>query len=40
MYPKAKWHVYEPANRDNVLEGAKLAFAKRWRRNTRLETRL
>src|SRR5882724_4392601 len=28
MYPKAKWHVYEPANRDNVLEGAKLAFGQ------------
>jgi molybdopterin-containing oxidoreductase family iron-sulfur binding subunit len=28
MYPKAKWHVYEPANRDNVLEGARLAFGQ------------
>jgi len=28
MYPKAKWHVYEPANRDNVFEGAKLAFGE------------
>jgi molybdopterin-containing oxidoreductase family iron-sulfur binding subunit len=28
MYPKAKWHVYEPVNRDNVLEGAKLAFGE------------
>jgi len=28
MYPKAKWHVYEPTNRDNVLEGAKLAFGE------------
>jgi MoCo/4Fe-4S cofactor protein with predicted Tat translocation signal len=27
-YPQAKWHVYEPANRDNVLEGAKLAFGQ------------
>src|ERR1700687_1098040 len=27
-YPQAKWHVYEPVNRDNVLEGAKLAFAQ------------
>jgi MoCo/4Fe-4S cofactor protein with predicted Tat translocation signal len=26
IYPQAKWHVYEPVNRDNVLEGAKLAF--------------
>jgi molybdopterin-containing oxidoreductase family iron-sulfur binding subunit len=24
--PQAKWHVYEPINRDNVVEGAKLAF--------------
>jgi MoCo/4Fe-4S cofactor protein with predicted Tat translocation signal len=28
MYPKAKWHVYEPVNRDNVFEGAKLAFGE------------
>ena len=27
-YPEAKLHVYEPANRDNVLEGAKLAFGQ------------
>ena len=27
-YPQAKWHVYEPANRDNVLEGAKQAFGQ------------
>src|SRR6202040_1042841 len=27
-YPAAKWHVYEPVNRDNVLEGAKLAFGQ------------
>jgi molybdopterin-containing oxidoreductase family iron-sulfur binding subunit len=27
-YPQAKWHVYEPVNRDNVLEGAKLAFGQ------------
>src|ERR1700733_6112045 len=26
IYPQAKWHVYEPVNRDNVLEGAKMAF--------------
>jgi molybdopterin-containing oxidoreductase family iron-sulfur binding subunit len=26
IYPQAKWHVYEPVNRDNVVEGAKLAF--------------
>jgi MoCo/4Fe-4S cofactor protein with predicted Tat translocation signal len=28
IYPQAKWHVYEPVNRDNVLEGAKLAFSQ------------
>ena len=28
LYPQAKWHVYEPINRDNVLEGAKLAFGQ------------
>ncbi len=28
VYPQAKWHVYEPINRDNVLEGAKLAFGE------------
>src|SRR5205807_3783135 len=27
-YPQAKWHVYEPVNRDNVLEGAELAFGQ------------
>jgi molybdopterin-containing oxidoreductase family iron-sulfur binding subunit len=28
IYPQAKWNVYEPVNRDNVLEGAKLAFGQ------------
>ncbi len=28
IYPQAKWHVYEPLNRDNVLEGAKLVFGQ------------
>ncbi|HZZ16396.1 MAG TPA: TAT-variant-translocated molybdopterin oxidoreductase [Candidatus Sulfotelmatobacter sp.] len=28
IYPQARWHVYEPINRDNVLEGAKLAFGQ------------
>src|ERR1700685_3493201 len=28
IYPQAKWHCYEPINRDNVLEGAKLAFGQ------------
>ena len=26
--PQAKWHVYEPINRDNVYEGARLAFGE------------
>jgi MoCo/4Fe-4S cofactor protein with predicted Tat translocation signal len=25
-YPEAKWHVYEPVNRDNVVAGAQMAF--------------
>ncbi len=28
IYPQAKWHVYEPVNRDNVLEAAKMAFGE------------
>jgi molybdopterin-containing oxidoreductase family iron-sulfur binding subunit len=28
IYPQAKWQCYEPINRDNVLEGAKLAFGQ------------
>jgi MoCo/4Fe-4S cofactor protein with predicted Tat translocation signal len=28
IYPQAKWHVWEPVNRDNALEGAKLAFGQ------------
>src|SRR5579862_1836785 len=28
VYPQAKWHVYEPVNRDNVIEGAKMAFGQ------------
>jgi molybdopterin-containing oxidoreductase family iron-sulfur binding subunit len=28
LYPQAKWHVYEPVNRDNMLEGAKVAFGQ------------
>jgi MoCo/4Fe-4S cofactor protein with predicted Tat translocation signal len=27
-FPKAKWHQYEPANRDNVRAGARLAFGE------------
>ncbi len=28
MYPKAKWHVYEPVNRDNAYGGAQMAFGE------------
>ncbi len=28
IYPQAKWHVYEPINRDNVLAGAQMAFGQ------------
>jgi MoCo/4Fe-4S cofactor protein with predicted Tat translocation signal len=27
-FPQAKWHQYEPANRDNVREGSRLAFGE------------
>jgi MoCo/4Fe-4S cofactor protein with predicted Tat translocation signal len=37
IYPQAKWHVYEPVNRDNVLEGAKLAFGQPLETQYRLE---
>ncbi|MBZ5707490.1 MAG: 4Fe-4S dicluster domain-containing protein, partial [Acidobacteriia bacterium] len=28
IYPQAKWHVYEPINRDNVYAGAQMAFGQ------------
>src|SRR5208283_836971 len=28
QFPQAKWHQYEPGNRDTVREGAKLAFGE------------
>jgi MoCo/4Fe-4S cofactor protein with predicted Tat translocation signal len=28
LYPQAKWHVYEPINRDNVYAGAQMAFGQ------------
>jgi MoCo/4Fe-4S cofactor protein with predicted Tat translocation signal len=28
LYPQAKWHVYEPLNRDNVYEGARMVFGQ------------
>jgi MoCo/4Fe-4S cofactor protein with predicted Tat translocation signal len=37
IYPQAKWHVYEPVNRDNVLEGAKLRFGQPVETQYRLE---
>ena len=37
LYPQAKWHVYEPVNRDNVFEGAKLAFGQPVETQYRLE---
>jgi MoCo/4Fe-4S cofactor protein with predicted Tat translocation signal len=37
LYPQAKWHVYEPVNRDNVLEGAKMAFGQAMETQYRLE---
>jgi MoCo/4Fe-4S cofactor protein with predicted Tat translocation signal len=37
LYPQAKWHVYEPVNRDNVLEGAKMAFGQAVETQYRLE---
>src|SRR5438477_3434177 len=38
LYPQAKWHVYEPINRDNVLEGAKLAFGQPVETQYKLES--
>ena len=37
LYPQAKWHVYEPVNRDNVLEGAKMAFGQSMETQYKLE---
>ena len=28
IYPQAKWHVFEPVNRDNVLGGAQMTFGQ------------
>ena len=28
LYPQAKWHVYDPVNRDNVYAGAQMAFGQ------------
>ncbi|MGB7584196.1 MAG: TAT-variant-translocated molybdopterin oxidoreductase, partial [Terriglobales bacterium] len=37
VYPQAKWHVYEPINRDNVMEGAKVAFGEAVETQYKLE---
>jgi MoCo/4Fe-4S cofactor protein with predicted Tat translocation signal len=37
IYPQAKWHVYEPINRDNVLAGAQMAFGQPVETQYRLE---
>ncbi len=36
-YPQAKWHVYEPVNRDNVRGGSALAFGQQVETRYRLE---
>jgi MoCo/4Fe-4S cofactor protein with predicted Tat translocation signal len=38
LYPQAKWHVYEPVNRDNVVEGAKMAFGQPVETQYKLES--
>jgi molybdopterin-containing oxidoreductase family iron-sulfur binding subunit len=37
LYPQAKWHVYEPINRDNVYSGAQIAFGQPVETQYRLE---
>jgi MoCo/4Fe-4S cofactor protein with predicted Tat translocation signal len=37
LYPQAKWHVYEPINRDNVYAGAQIAFGQPVETQYRLE---
>jgi MoCo/4Fe-4S cofactor protein with predicted Tat translocation signal len=37
LYPQAKWHVYEPVNRDNVYEGARLVFGQPLETQYRLD---
>ncbi|MBZ5719744.1 MAG: TAT-variant-translocated molybdopterin oxidoreductase [Acidobacteriia bacterium] len=38
IYPQAKWHVYEPVNRDNVHEGARMAFGEPVETQYKLES--
>jgi molybdopterin-containing oxidoreductase family iron-sulfur binding subunit len=37
LYPQAKWHVYEPVNRDNLYAGAEMAFGQAVETQYRLE---
>jgi len=37
LYPAAKWHVYEPVNRDNVLSGSQMVFGQVVETQYRLE---
>jgi MoCo/4Fe-4S cofactor protein with predicted Tat translocation signal len=36
-YPEAKWHVYEPLNRDGAIEGARIAFGRPLRAQLHLD---
>ncbi len=36
LYPQAQWHQWEPVTRDNVREGARLAFRRNCRHHLRL----
>src|SRR5258708_17663903 len=36
-FPEAKWHFYEPVNRDNVYAGAKMAFGQPVETNYKLD---
>ncbi len=36
-YPEARWHVWEPVNRDAVLEGARIAFGRPLRTQLALD---
>ncbi|HKC72345.1 MAG TPA: TAT-variant-translocated molybdopterin oxidoreductase, partial [Terriglobales bacterium] len=37
MFPAAKWHVYEPVNRDNTFMGAQMAFGQAVETQYKLE---
>jgi molybdopterin-containing oxidoreductase family iron-sulfur binding subunit len=36
-FPQAKWHTYEPLNRDNVIEGSRLAYGRPLRTQLQLD---